>query len=123
MLLDRAFRDEELAGDAVVRASLGHEGQDLVLPRRQLAEWIVPVTLCNQLLNERRVDHGTTAGDSFDCIDQVGATRDPLLQEVSDPLAVLEQIERSIDLDMRREEQDPHLRKLSPDRMRRVETF
>jgi hypothetical protein len=58
-----------------------------------------------------------------ECVDDVGDLEHPALQQVTDPPAAFEQIDRRFDLDVCREEQDPDLRELGPDRAGRVETL
>src|SRR5438874_10649 len=79
--------------------------------------------LRDQLAHECRIDDRSACGDPFERVGQVGRAEDSALQQVADPPAVLEQVDRGLDLDVGGEQQDADLRELLPDRPRRVETF
>jgi hypothetical protein len=53
----------------------------------------------------------------------VGHLHHPALEEVADALPAFEQVDRRLDLDMRRQQQDPDLRRLRADRAGRFKTF
>src|SRR5262249_25473145 len=61
--------------------------------------------------------------DALERVDDVVRAHDPVLEQVSDALAALEEVDRGLDLDMRREEEDPDLRELSANRASGVEAF
>jgi hypothetical protein len=103
--------------------ALRHQREYLALAGRQLRERIVTVALREELLHERWVDDRAAVGDALQSVDDVAHLHDPALQQVADPLAALEQVERLVDLDVCREDQDPDLRELGADTSRRVEAL
>src|SRR5262249_32026331 len=123
VLLDRALGDDEPGCDAVVRVTLRHQCQYLSLPRRQLAERIAAVPLRDELVDEGRVHDRAAARDPFERVDEVGDAHDPALQQVADSLTAFEEVDRGLDLDVRREQQDPDLRELAADSARRLEAL
>jgi hypothetical protein len=56
VLLDRSFGYPETLGDARIRTPLGHEREDLALPRGKDVEGILGALSGHQLLYERRID-------------------------------------------------------------------
>src|SRR4029453_19213323 len=86
MLLDGPLRDRDAVGDTQVRASLGHEGDDLTLARGEPLERVVPVASGDQLLHEAGVDDRTSSGDAVDGLEELGHVGDPALEQIADPL-------------------------------------
>jgi hypothetical protein len=121
VFLDGALGDEEATRDAAVRAALGHQLQHLLLPCGQLGERVVAALQREQLLDERRIDDGAAACDALHGVREVGDVRHAALEQIADPIAAVEQLHRRLDLDMRREEQDPRLGQLLANCCRCVE--
>src|SRR5207302_29988 len=63
VLLDRAFADEELAGDSGVGATLGHERQHLPLAGGEPGEGIVDPVGRDELVDEARIDDRSALDD------------------------------------------------------------
>jgi hypothetical protein len=59
---DRSLGDPQSATDAGVRASFGHQGEDLVLARGEHVEWILDGASSHDLLDETGVDDGSRLG-------------------------------------------------------------
>ncbi len=99
-----------------VGAPLCDEREHLELARREHGERIGPASLDDELLHERRIDHGSALGDPLQCIDHVSRLHHPALQEVPNALPALEEVDGRVDLDVGREQEDPDLRELGADR-------
>src|ERR1700740_1987507 len=64
VLLDGPLGDPKPPTDARIRASLGHQRENIPLATRELLEWVADVPSCDELLNERGIDDRTTTADS-----------------------------------------------------------
>src|SRR2546422_1074271 len=63
VLLDGSFGEPELTGDAGVGTPLRHEGENLLLSRRECRERVFRSTYGDEGLHETRVDDRTAAGN------------------------------------------------------------
>jgi len=70
-----------------------------------------------QLLDQSRVHHRAALGDPLHRLDELPYLRHPAFQQVADPLAGGEELGRLIDLDVRRQQQDPDRGELPPDHL------
>jgi hypothetical protein len=59
---DRLHGDRQAVGDGSVRATLGHEGEDLALAWREAREPLLVRASADDLLNDRGIDGGPTKG-------------------------------------------------------------
>ena len=121
MLMDGAFADPELAGDTGVRPAFGHELEDFALAGREVTKGISHSPGGDELLHQPRVDDRTAVGDPLERLKKVTHLGDPALQQVADTAPFGEQAHRSVDLDMRREDEDADLREVGADCLRGIE--
>jgi hypothetical protein len=121
--LDRALCDPESSCDAGVRASLRHQSEHLTLARRQNVERIFEATGRDKLANKSRIHHRRALDDPFERLEENVKLRDARLQHVANALSSLEQLRRSLNLDVRGQNDDCHVRKLFADRRRSLEPF
>jgi PAS domain S-box-containing protein len=116
VLFDSSFCNPEALRDTAIGTSLGHEREHLTLPGGQLLQWVTSRAVGDEFLHERGVDDCAASSDPFQRIDQVSNLLDPVLEEVSDAFAAVEDVHRSFRLDMRREQQNPRFGELFADR-------
>ena len=69
--LDGPFGDPKPPTDARIRASLGHQRENIPLATRELLEWVADVACCDELLNECGIDDRATAAGSPDSFEEV----------------------------------------------------
>jgi hypothetical protein len=115
--------EPELAGDARVRATLGHQRQHLALARREIRERVIAPPSLDQCLHEPWIDDGSACRDPLQRVDEFVHVQNATLEQVSDPIARRKELCRLLDLDMCREHEDARLRKLVADRLCRYEPF
>src|SRR5262245_57600384 len=77
----------------------------------------------HELPYELGVDHRTSLAYPFQRVDKVVGLHYSALQEVADAVPTLEQVERRVDLDVRREHEDPDLGELAPNRPGSLQPF
>jgi hypothetical protein len=106
VLLDRPLRHPDLTGDARVGTPLGHQREDLALPRREVVERIVRATRGNELLDDRRIDDRSPPKDAPERVHELVDVRDAALQEIAAPLAAPDQVHRVLDLHVRGENEN-----------------
>src|SRR5262249_32926692 len=123
VLGDRSLRHPQPASDPDVRATLSHEREHLTLARRQLDERVVDSPRRDELLNERRVNDRAALDDALERLEEVIYMRAAALQQIPAPLATGEEPHGMLHFNVRRENEDPHIRVLLADRVRRLETF
>ena len=78
---------------------------------------------CEELDNERRVDHGTTAAEPVDALEKLVDVRDTALQQVAASFTTCEERGRVLDLDVGREDEDRDLRELLSNGLSGPEAF
>jgi hypothetical protein len=106
VLLGRALRDPQQRGDAVVRAPLGHGGEDLALARRQGLERVLPAARCHQLGDHLRVECRPATGHAPERVHEFAHVADAVLQQVTDPSrAIGKELRRVLPLDVLAEDQ------------------
>ena len=110
VLLDRSLGEPELAGDAGVRATLGHQRQHLALACREVRERVVAPPSLDQCLHETRVDDRSARRDPPQRVDELVHVQDAALEQVADPIAGREELCRLLDLDMCRQDEDARSR-------------
>src|SRR5215831_13100603 len=71
---------------------------------------------CNQLRDELRVDDRSPLADPSQRVDKIGRLHYSVLQEVTDAVPTLQEVESRVDLDVRREHENPDLWILAPNR-------
>lgn len=121
VLLDCALRDPQLGGDACIGTPLCHQSKNLPLPRAENGQRIVPSARRDKLVHQGRVDHGAAPGDPIQRLCEFFDVGHTTLEQVSDPVTAGQQLHRVLDLDVRGEQQDRDVRKLLPDRARRLQ--
>ena len=123
VLLYRALRDPQRFCDAAVGAAFSHQLEHLPLARGQLGEALVPAASSKELADESWVNDRSAGSDPLECADEVCCMRDPVFEQVADSLARLEQLDRNVELNMSRKQQDPDVRELGPDPACGVKAF
>src|ERR1035438_2329287 len=123
MLFDGALADKQPMGDSAVRTAFGHEREHLPLSCGEHRERVGPMLLAQQLLNEDGVDHGTAERDPFKSIDKILDLQDPALEQIADAVAAPEKVDRGLDLNVPREEQDSDLGELAANRARYIDAL
>ena len=79
---------QSVAADALVRAALGHQGEDLPLARRELLERIDLPASREELFDDRSVDDALARCDPVQRVEQLLDAADPFLHQVSDVVRV-----------------------------------
>src|SRR4051794_4106520 len=88
VLLDRAGRDDQRAGDGGVGPALGHQAEDLLFSRGEGAERpVLPAGVLSpdQLGDDLAVERGPAPRDALDRADERLDVPHPLLEQVADP--------------------------------------
>ena len=75
--------------------------------RRQHCQRIVTAPSGHQLLHHRRVNHRRALCYPSQGVDKIGDIGDPALEQISDAAATGQQLHRMLDVDMRRQHQNP----------------
>src|SRR6266516_3846168 len=88
MSLDGLRTEEELVADPAVGMALGHQREHLALALAQVFEGAALPLAAHQASDDRRVDHALALPDPPDRISEDGDLRDPLLEQVADPLGI-----------------------------------
>src|SRR5207244_12866010 len=99
VLLDRSLGEPELAGDAGVRAALGHQRQHLALAPSEVRERVIAPPRLDQRLHETWIDDGSARRDSLQRLDEFVDVQDATLEQVADPIAGREEPCALLDLD------------------------
>ena len=95
VLLDRVRGDDELLGDALVRAALGHQLEHLALARREAVERVVAAAPAEHVGDDRRVEHRAAGGDAPDGVGEAAEVGHAVLEQVADALGVVaDQVDR-----------------------------
>jgi hypothetical protein len=123
VLVDGPLADPELAGDTRVGSAFGHELKDLALARGEVAEGIVNSPRGDELSHEPGVDDRAAAGDAFQRLEKVAHLGDAALQQIPHASPFREQVHRTMELDVRGQNEDADLRELGADRLCGVETL
>src|SRR5215217_2705756 len=89
VLLDGAVGDDELLGDPGVGAALGHEAEDLTLPRRELVDRIVPPPPPDELRDDRRVEGRPALAHTADRVCELVHVRYAVLEQIADAFGAL----------------------------------
>ena len=71
MGLDGLRAEPEGPGDALVRAALRHQGEDLPLTRRECGEGIDPRCRVEQLVDDRAVDDALAGGNPLQGVEEL----------------------------------------------------
>ena len=121
VLLDCALRDPQLGGDACIGTPLCHQSKNLPLPRAENGQRVVPSARRDKFVHQGRVDHGAAPGDPIQRLCEFFDVGHTTLEQVSDPVTAGQQLHHVLDLDVRGELQDRDVRKLLPDRARRLQ--
>src|SRR6188508_1161816 len=122
--LDRLRVEHEALGDALVRAALGHEAQDLALSRRQLVERAVGAGPSEEPRDDLRVDDRLAGRDAADRIGEVADPGHMLLEEIADRgRALTQEVDGVPRLDDLREDEDADGRVGASDLARRLEAL
>jgi hypothetical protein len=79
--------------------------------------------LGQQFLDDGGVDHGAAECDPFEGVDKILDPYDPALEQIADAVAAAQEVDRRLDLNVRRQEQDPDLRELAANRARDIDAF
>ena len=104
VLLDRAQRDDELVGDPLVGAALGHQLEHLALARGERGERVVAPVPGEQRRDDDRVDRRAAVRDAPHGADELLDVADAVLEQVAGALGrVGEQLHREAELDVLRE--------------------
>jgi hypothetical protein len=77
----------------------------------------------NELLEERRIDDRSSLGHPLECVHDVGHLHHPALEDIPDPGPAFEEIDRGLDLDVRRQQENADLRSVRTDRTGGFEAF
>src|ERR1039458_9001736 len=109
MLFDGALADKQTMGDSGVRATFGHQRENLPLSCGEHSERVGATLLAQQFLDEDGVDHGAPERDPFEGIDEIVDLYDPAFEQIADALAALQKVDRGLQLNVRRQEQDSDL--------------
>ena len=123
VLRDGPVRHPQATCDTGVRSALGHQRQDLSLTRSQLLEWVVDPTRSNEGLDKRRIDGGATPRDPLEGFEKLAHVRNAALQEVAASVTTRQELRGVLHLDVGREDEDPNIWKLLPDRAGGLETL
>src|SRR5512133_2094714 len=95
VLLHRPRRDEEPLADRLVRAALRHELENLALAGRKLLDRVISTAAADALGDHQRVERGPALGHAPDGLRELVDLRDPILEQVAEPLgAVRQQLDR-----------------------------
>ena len=124
VLLDGPLGDDELVGDALVRAALGHVLEHLALARGQLVDGVVAAPPADELRDDRRVERRAALPHTPDRGGELAHVGDPVLEQVADALGALgEQLHRVRRLDVLGEDEHADLRIRLADLLRGPEAF
>ena len=122
VLLDGVRRDDELLGDALVRAALGHQLEHLALARREGVERIVAAAAAEHVRDDGRVEHRPAGRDALDGIGEQREVGHAVLEQVADALgAVADQVDRVALLGVRAEHEHADVRLRRADLQRRAQ--
>ncbi len=122
MLLDRAFRDDQLLRDRLVRPSLRHQLQHLALAWRQLRERVVAAAAAHELRDDGRIERRAAFRDATHGRAELLHVGDAVLEQVADALGALRQeLHRVTGLDVLREDEHARLRVLLANLLRRLQ--
>src|SRR5665213_1008605 len=84
VLLHRAVTYDKRRGDCTVGATLGHQAENLSLPRGELVKWMRTPAPCKQLRDDLRVENRAPRSDAAQRVDELDDVSDPVLQQVTD---------------------------------------
>ena len=101
--------EKELLADRRVGAALGHQREDFLLPLGEVCQQVVRSPPGDQLGHNLGVDDRVSRGHRADRVVELVQIRDPVLEQVSDPLArPRQQLHRVLGLHVVREQQHTH---------------
>jgi hypothetical protein len=123
--LDRLRREKERVADRLVRATLGHQRENLALTLGQVVERHPGTPSAHELGDDLWVDDGATAGDPPDRIGEIVEVVNAVLEQVADAACTIgDQAQGEGRLDVLRQNEDPDARAvLGADRLRGAEAL
>ena len=102
---------------------LGHQRQNLPRSCGEHGERVGATLLAQKFLDEDGIDHGPAERDPFEGVDEILDPEDPALEQIADALTALQKVNRGLQLNVRRQEQDPDLGKLAANYPRDIDAL